>query len=191
MVQYRRLFKRPSAQPVTICRVRLQRPTIAEVFPLMRYTVVDSLGTISFHGPGHGLKMVAAACSQGAQTHRDLLNVLDGLDGSLASTVRSGLSAFDEHCLSGDPETVQRWVASKPSLNEATFRVLDETTRSASLQPGKLGLVIFNLGTRKIVQVQNSYAALTRTGRGRVRRDNRPTRHYYRYELPGEWHIVP
>jgi len=157
----------------------------------MRFTIVDTDGTISFIGPGHGLKMLAAGCSQGALTHRDLLCCLDGLDGHLAASVRGGLSLFDEHCLSGDPETVQRWIAARESLAGETFRVLDDTTLAASLQPTRLGLVIFNLGTRRIVQVQNSYGALMRRDRGRIRRDNRPIQQYYRYELPSDWSIVP
>ena len=157
----------------------------------MRFTIVDHEGTISFPGPGHGLKMLAAACSRGVANHRDLLCGLEDLDGDLTASVRGGLFSFDEHCLIGDPTTVERWVARRTSLADATFRVLDEATKVASLQPGKLGLVIFNLRYRRIVQVQNSYAPLMRIDRGRIRKDNRPTQHFYRYELPEEWAIVP
>ena len=157
----------------------------------MRFTIVDSGGTISFVGPGHGLKMMAAACSRGVGTYRDLLCHLEGLDGSLTAIVRSGLASFDEHCLSGEPDTVRRWIASRGTLVDATFRVIDDVTKFASLQPGKFGLVIFNLETRRIVQVQNSYGPLMRNDRGRIRQNSRPTRHFYRYELPYDWAIVP
>lgn len=157
----------------------------------MRYTIVDADGAISFVGPGHGIKMMAAACSQGPSTYRDLLSHLDGLDAGLASTIRNGLSSFDEHCLSGQPETVKRWIDSRGTLEDATFRVLDELTKKASLEPNRLGLIIFNLGTRRIVQVQNAYGPLMRSDRGRIRRNSRPTRQFYRYDLPNDWSIVP
>jgi hypothetical protein len=157
----------------------------------MRFTIIDSNGTISFCGPGHGLKMLAAACSRDPRTYRELLSQLDPLDGALASTVRNGLSEFDEHCLGSDPGTVGRWVEERGAISEETFRVLDDATRKASLQPGRLGLVIFNLEDRRIVQVQNSYGALMRSDRGRIRVGSRPTGRFYRYELPQDWAIVP
>ena len=161
------------------------------MFMRMRFTIVDSEGTISFCGPGHGLKMLAAVCSSGVTTHRELLTELDSLDAALATGVRNGLASFDEHCLSDDPVTVNVWVERIGSLAEATFRVLEDVTRRASLQPDRLGLVIFNLAGKRIVQVQNSYGALQRSDRGRIRSESRPTRTYYRYELPSEWTLVP
>jgi hypothetical protein len=157
----------------------------------MRFTVVDHYGTISFSGPGHGLKMLAAACSSGVTTHRELLFGLDTLDASLATCIRNELSSFDEHCLPDDPESVAIWLQRRGSLTDATFRVLEEITRHASLQPERLGLVIFNLPGKRIVQVQNSYGPLHRSDRGRIRSESLPTRQYYRYELPSEWALVP
>ncbi len=48
-----------------------------------------------------------------------------------------------------------------------------------------------DLPAQRIVQVQNSYAALLRRDRGRIRTAGRPTRHLYRYVLPDEWRLVP
>jgi hypothetical protein len=59
------------------------------------------------------------------------------------------------------------------------------------LEPRRLGVIIFNLKARRIVQVQNSYSELLRSDRGRVRVDGRPTRQIYRYSLPEEWAILP
>ena len=69
--------------------------------------------------------------------------------------------------------------------------VLDEQTRRASLEPARLGLVVFNLPARRIVQIQNSYANLERSDRGRVRRNGQPVQTCYSYTLPDEWSIVP
>jgi hypothetical protein len=157
----------------------------------MRFTLIDAVGAISFLAPGHGLKMLAAACSHGARSNREVLDRLESLDQNLATSIRNGLSQFDEHCLGSDPSTVGRWIEERGAISGETFRVLDDATRRASLQPDRLGLVIFNLEDRRIVQVQNSYGALMRSDRGRIRQDSRPTGRYYRYELPGEWAIVP
>jgi len=157
----------------------------------MRFTIVDTEGAISFCGPGYGLKMLTAACSRGVKTHREVLVELDALDSGLSTSVRNGLSTFDEHCLKSDPATIRDWLADRGPLTDETFRVLDDATRQASLQPARLGLVIFNLEERRIVQVQNCYGALMRSDRGRVRSDSRPTGRYYRYELPTEWTLVP
>lgn len=158
---------------------------------LMRFTLIDGSGAISFRAPGHGLKMLAAACSFGARSHREVLQELESLDRSLAESIRNGLSKFDEHCLESDPGTVERWVEAQGSLSDEPFRVYNQAMRRASLKPERLGIVIFNLKDRRIVQVQNSYGALLRRDRGRVRKDSRPTGRFYHYELPNDWSIVP
>jgi hypothetical protein len=157
----------------------------------MRFTLIDSSGVISFRGPGHGLKMLAAACSLGARSHKEVLDQLESLDRALADSVRNGLSLFDEHCIRGEPDTVDRWIAEHGALSDRPFRVLNPAMRRASLAPERLGIVIFNLTERRIVQVQNNYGVLLRSDRGRIRMDNRPTGRFYRYDLPNEWTIVP
>jgi hypothetical protein len=57
--------------------------------------------------------------------------------------------------------------------------------------PGDLGLVLFNIPSKRIVQIENHYANLERSDRGRIRRNGQPTRALYRYALPDEWQIVP
>jgi hypothetical protein len=157
----------------------------------MRFTLIDESGSISFRGPGHGLKMLTAACSFGARTNREMLAQLESMDAALAESVRVGLSKFDEHCLASAPESVAHWLNEQESLSAEPFRVYNQAMRRASLKPERLGIVIFNLQERRIVQVQNSYGALLRSDRGRIRKENRPTSRFYRYELPREWAIVP
>ena len=71
------------------------------------------------------------------------------------------------------------------------FRVVDDATREASLQPVKAGAVLFNLVRKRIVQIQNSYREITRTGRGRVFDGQHLTRQVFSYRLPSEWQLVP
>lgn len=155
----------------------------------MRYTIVDEGGTTSFVGPGHALKMLAAACSRHPADHRALLAIAEEYDPRFAAEVVKSLSRLET--APGANAEAGETSPPSPVPAEAPFRVVDETTRRQSLQPACLGLVVFNLPARRIVQVQNGYAELQRKDRGRLRRDGRPVRAYYSYELPADWSIVP
>jgi len=157
----------------------------------MRFTVVDDEGTISFVGPVHGLKVLAAACSRRPADHRALLTLAGAFDTDLAHQVRQGLTAFDDINHSGYDRQSSRRTLNGDEETGHPFRVIDERSRRRSLEPARAGVVVFNLIARRIVQVQNSYAELERRGRGRVRRNGKPTRALYHYELPADWTIVP
>ncbi len=157
---------------------------------MMRFTIVDDSGTTSFTGPPHLLKAIAACCARGVSTTRELVAMLADYDGCSASEIRDGLLIFREHNTQSDT----RWIREKfdeGNGESGPFDVLDERTRRASLEPARLGLVVFNLVARRIVQVQNTYANLQRSDRGRIRRDGKPVPTYYSYELPADWSIVP
>ena len=158
---------------------------------VMRFTVVDRDGTMSFVAPCHALKVLAAACSRRPADHRMLIALAADYDARLAAEVRDGLSLFDEHNVPGDARAIHIELRERAAHEAPPFRVVDELTRRRSLEPVRAGLVVFNLKARRIVQIQNSYADLLRRDRGRIRRDGRPTRALYRYELPADWSIVP
>lgn len=158
---------------------------------VMRFTVIDPETTVSFCGAGHLLKMATAVVSEGAGSVRSLIEGLSPLDDVAAARIRSDLAVFDEHCLPGDSEAAAAWFRADEDRSRAAFRVVDELTRRKSTHSERLGLVIFNLSVRRIVQVQNSYGALRRQDRGRIRSDAHPTSRFYRYRLPEEWSIVP
>jgi hypothetical protein len=69
--------------------------------------------------------------------------------------------------------------------------VIDGVTRRHSMEPARLGLVVFNFKEPRIIQIHNNYDDLDRKGRGRIRADGRPTNKLFYYELPAEWAIVP
>ncbi len=158
---------------------------------MMRFTIVDHQGTISFPGPPHGLKALAAGCSVGAEDHLVLLEALTTYDADLAAFVLNGLAVFDEHVAATNPDSVRHWLQGLDESQSRPMRVVDEATRRVSLEPRRLGVVIFNLAARRIVQIQNSYSELLRADRGRIRIDGRPTRRIFRYSLPNEWLILP
>lgn len=158
---------------------------------VMRFTVIDPNTTVSFCGAGHLLKMATAVVSEGASSVRSLIEGLSPLDDIAAARIRSELAVFDEHCLPGDAAAAAAWFQADEDRGLAAFRVVDDLTRRMSTCSERLGLVLFNLNERRIVQVQNSYGALRRQDRGRIRSDARPTNRLYRYRLPEEWSIVP
>lgn len=141
----------------------------------MRFNVIDEEGTISLVGPAHVMKMLAAACAKAPTSHRALLDLAEGYDPRWAGRAIKSLDAG----------------AAEDTNGGLAFRVVDDATRRRSLEPEPTGLVVFNLIAKRIIQVQNSYADLMRKDRGRLRRDGRPVRAYYWYELPADWSIVP
>jgi hypothetical protein len=157
----------------------------------MRFTVVDDGGTMSFVASGHALKILAAACSRHPSDHRDLIAKAADYDAEFAGAVLAGLSAFDAVRVQGGTVAVGDVLPPDSQDAASPFRVLDEETRRRSMEPARAGLVVFNLRAKRIVQVQNTYADLQRRDRGRLRRDGRPVRALYSYELPAEWSIVP
>jgi hypothetical protein len=162
---------------------------------LMRFTVIDPNGTVSFVAPCNALKALVAACSKAPRDLESLLSATTRYDTDLKDHVLNGLALFDEHNHSNnyghihsaiDYANEQRSHHSLPA-----FRVVDETTRQASLQPVKAGLVLFNLKERRIVQVHNTYDNIKRKDRGRIHQGGAPTNRLYHYDLPLDWKIVP
>lgn len=162
---------------------------------VMRFTVVAPEGTVSFVGPCSALKALVAGCSKAPVDLEGLLVASSRYDTELKDFVLNGLAMFDEHNGRGSYDHIHS------AINDAdedrthhripAFRVVDDTTRQASLQPVKAGLVIFNLKDRRIIQVQNSYADVKRRDRGRIHKGGVPTNRLYHYDLPMEWQIVP
>jgi hypothetical protein len=155
---------------------------------VFRLNVIDERESVSFLGPAHAVKAVAAACSHGARSWQDVVRKSRHYDPDWAEAVFRGLLIFEEyHEPVDEPDA-----GSAKSINPADpFRIWDQPTRRHSMEPGRLGLVIFNLKEQRIIQVQNSYSDLERQGRSRVRSKGRPTAKIYHYRLPEDWAIVP
>lgn len=158
---------------------------------VFRLTVIDNDGAASFISPGHGAKVLTAACSKSPANLAELLLTARPFDTDLVDHWLDGLAYFDEHNSQGHPEAIHRTLTETPPAELPPFRVVDAVTRTASVKPVLSGLILFNLPAQRIVQVHNSYSAIQRRDRGRIRASGRPTRHLYRYELPTEWSIVP
>lgn len=158
---------------------------------LFRFNVIDQRGVSSFVGPAHTLKVLAAACSRGAESLQSVLELAVDYDPDWAQGVRQGLHRFDEHNLESLSSDFALVGSRDGDQQFHPFRVLDAATRQRSMEPASLGLVVFNLKERRIIQIQNRYADLMRNDRGRVRRNGHPTRMLFSYSLSDAWSIVP
>lgn len=162
---------------------------------VMRFTVIDATGTVSFVAPCNALKALVAACSEAPDDLHSLLLASSNYDTELQGFVLNGLAIFDEHNARGQFEHIHRAIdyagEQKSEQNIPAFRVVDETTREASLSPVKAGLVLFNLKERRIIQIQNTYAEVRRQDRGRIHEGGEPTDRLYHYSLPTDWRILP
>jgi hypothetical protein len=160
------------------------------VMSSMRFTIIDERQTVSFLAPPHLLKALAATCSRGAATVKDVVSLLEEYDLHVARAIRDGLAVNAEHATSDDAVWTHRRIEESPD-DPGPFAVVDDVTRQASLKSGALGMVVFNLRAKRIVQVENSYAPLQRSDRGRLRLKGRPVSTFYSYTLPDDWSIVP
>ncbi len=159
----------------------------------MRFTVLDARGAVSFIAPCRALDALVAACAAGATTLAELLQAASRFEPELDDRVLSGLAVFDEH---NTPEHAESIHAALDLLRPAdlpVFRVLDERTRQASLQPARAGVIIFNLADKRIVQIHNTYHEIQREGRIRIARPENGGHggRVHRYQLPPEWTLVP
>lgn len=158
---------------------------------VLRCTVVDSRGTISFVADGDVLPALVKVCATNPETVDEFLARVEPLYHGLRDAVLNGLAIFDERNANGNYAAIHAAFELCPPHEQPPFRVVDETTREMSLRPVKAGVVVFNLPARRIVQIQNSYREIRRRGRGRVFNGERFTDDVFGYRLPKEWALVP
>lgn len=158
---------------------------------LMRYTIIEHAGGVSFVGDCRLLDALVAACAAMPHTLADLLAQAEAFDLRVRDYVLNGLAVFDEHNVPGAYDPIHRVLAETRPVNQPAFRIVDDLTRVASLQPVRTGLVIFNLINCRIVQVQNTYQEVMRSGRVQMHNGRTWLRQTRPYELPYIWSIVP
>ena len=158
---------------------------------LVRITIVDAGGSISFVADAEALPALVAACSRNPATADELLLHTDANYGGLRERVLNGLAIFDERNIEGNANAIHQAIAFCAPHELPPFRVVDELTREISLRPVKVGAVLFNLIQKRIVQIQNSYREITRSGRAPVFDGESHTGRMFTYRLPRDWAIVP
>ncbi len=156
-----------------------------------RVNLIDERGTVSLLTPPHGPKMLTAVAGLGLESSRDMLEAVRSMDADWIRQVKSQLAMFDEFNVDSLDEGWQEMIEEADTVVHPAFRVIDGVTRSRSLVPGSLGLIVFNLKQRRIIQVHNSWDELERTGEGRYRVEGDAEEHMYSYSLPETWSLVP
>jgi hypothetical protein len=158
---------------------------------VFRCTIIDRAGGISFVADAAALPALLFGCQQGPATAEDLLRSAEPYYSGLTERVMNGLAIFDERNTPGRYDAIHQALAFCAPHEQPPFRVVDDRTRDASLQPVKAGAILFNLAKKRIVQLQNSFHEIRHTGRGRVFDGATLTRRVFQYKLPAEWQIVP
>lgn len=158
---------------------------------LLRLTIIDQSGGVSFIAHGEALPALLRACTTNPADIDELLERAEPLYAGLRERVANGLAMFDERNAPG------RYAAIRTALEHAApdesplFRVVDDITREASLRPGEAGAFVINLIDRRIITLQNLYQKMDRSGRGEVFDGERMTGDTFVYRLPKTWALVP
>jgi hypothetical protein len=158
---------------------------------LIRCTIVDRRGAVSFVAHCDVLSALVAACADSPPCLEELLQLSEPYYGNLREYVEAGLAVFDERNVRGRYDAIHKALRSTPPHEQPVFRVVDSITREASLRPVKAGAIIFNLKAKRIVQLMNSYREIHRSGRGRIFDGSGYTETVFSYRLPREWALVP
>jgi hypothetical protein len=157
----------------------------------MRYTIVDSRGTVSFIAHCDVTFALVAACARNPHTLDELLDLADPVYGGLREYVQNGLAVFDEMNVEGNSTAIRATLEIATPTEQPVFRVVDPVTREASLRPVKAGVIVLNLRAKRIVQIQNSYQVIKRSGRVRLFDGDRVMARTLNYRLPDDWSLVP
>lgn len=158
---------------------------------VMRFTIVDEAGTVSFIGSADVLPALVRVCVSNAATLEAFLAEADAYYFGLHDQVMNGLAMFDERNTLENPAAIHEALRLCEPHEQPVFRVIDEVTREASLQPIKAGAVIFNLPARRIVQLQNSYLDIKTPGWAQAHDSAGSVGRMYVYRVPREWAVVP
>lgn len=158
---------------------------------IMRFTIIDKRGGTSFLAECDALFALVAACARNAKTLDEALTFASDYVPSLKDYVLNGLAVFDEHNVEDNYENIHAAFKILAPTEIPVFRVVDETTREASLHPVKAGAVLFNLSRKRIVQIQNGFLEIRRKNQIRLSGKTSIRNRVVRYELPSEWAIVP
>lgn len=158
---------------------------------VIRCTVIDREGAVSFVAHGDALAALTAACAASPTGLEELLELSEPYYRGLKGYVEDGLAVFDEWNTPGRYESIHEALRRSPPHRRPVFRVVDNFTREVSLRPVKAGAVIFNLRDKRIVQIMNSYREIRRSGHAHIFDGSGYTDSVFSYRLPREWSLVP
>ena len=158
---------------------------------LLRLTIIDHSGGVSFVAHGEALPALMRACTTNPANIDQLLERSEPLYAGLRERVVNGLAMFDERNAPGRYVAIHEALKLAEAEESPLFRVVDEVTREASLRPVEAGAFVINLIDKRIITLQNRYQKMARSGRGEVFDGERMTGDTFVYRLPKAWALVP
>ena len=158
---------------------------------LLRLTIIDGSGGVSFVAHGEALPALLRSCTTNPAGIDEMLERAEPYYAGLRERVANGLVMFDERNAPGRYTAIHNALEHAAPDESPLFRVVDDVTREASLRPVKAGAVVINLVDRRIITLQNGYQEITRSGRGEVFDGERMTGSTFVYRLPKTWALVP
>jgi len=136
-----------------------------------------------------GLKAFEVSFNDGEQRQKTELS--PRLEQELRSLLSGQEATIEQKTTNEPPDEAQNRAIGPELAHLPVFQVVDEVTRHQSLEPVTIGLVIFNLPAKRIIQIQNTLGVLQRSDRGRYFENGEPTERLYFYRLPDDWAMVP
>jgi len=136
-----------------------------------------------------GLKTFEVSFNAGEQQHKTELS--PRLEQELRRLLSGQEATAEQKTTNKPPDEAQNRAIDPELAHLPVFQVVDEVTRHQSLEPVTIGLVIFNLPAKRIIQIQNTLGVLQRSDRGRYFENGEPTERLYFYRLPDDWAMVP
>ena len=133
---------------------------------VMRFTIVDEDGSISFIGPVEALPALVRACGSNPKSLEAFLQAAEPYYAGLADSVGNGLAIFDERNSPGSADAIHEALAFCEPYQQPVFRVVDDLTRETSRQSGKAGAAILTsrrLAGRRSTMARELPAAGTST----------------------------
>lgn len=158
---------------------------------LIRVTMVELRGAISFVAQRSALPALLRACTTNPHTRDELLERADPYWHGLRDCVANGIAVFDEHNSVDNSTHIHAALRTLSARQTPVFRIVDDFTREASLRPVDAGCVVINLLARRIITLQDGTTTVTRNGRGEIFDGERNTGAIYVYRLPKTWSLVP
>ena len=101
---------------------------------VLRCTIIDDSGGVSFLTHGDALPALVAACTSNPATFEAMLARADDYYHDLSDYVYSGLAVFDEHNTRGNYGAIHKALTTLPRYRQPVFRIVDDLTREASLR---------------------------------------------------------
>ncbi len=118
---------------------------------LMRLTLIDEDGGVSFVTHGEALPALHRACATGPKRVAELIERAEPYYHGLQERIHNGLAMFDERNLPGNYDAIHGALEHARPEESPLFRVVDDVTREASLRPVKAGAIVINLLDRRII----------------------------------------